>query len=310
MARAEIRLGLVGVGKIARDQHCPAIAADPRFALVATASPEGRLAGIPAYPDLAAMLAGEPRLDAVVLCTPPAVRTELARQALAAGLHVLLEKPPGPCVSQVEALAAAAGATGRTLFAAWHSRETGAVDAARDWLAARRIDRVAVTWREDVRVWHPGQDWLLSAGGFGVFDPAINALSILTEILPGPLALERARLGIPGNREAPMTAALALRHGRATPVQCEFSILHEGDQQWDIEIDTDSGRLHLARGGHDLRLDGARWATPETAEYPRLYARFAQLIDTGRSEIDWRPLTLVGDAFLIGVTEPLPDFLF
>jgi D-galactose 1-dehydrogenase/L-arabinose 1- dehydrogenase len=56
--------------------------------------------------------------------------------------------------------------------------------------------RVQLIWREDVRVWHPGQDWLLAAGGFGVFDPAINALSILTRVLPERLA-QSAELGIP-----------------------------------------------------------------------------------------------------------------
>ena len=32
--------------------------------------------------------------------------------------------------------------------------------------------------------WHPGQEWIWQAGGFGVFDPGINALSIVTRILP------------------------------------------------------------------------------------------------------------------------------
>jgi D-galactose 1-dehydrogenase len=43
---------------------------------------------------------------------------------------------------------------------------------------------VNVIWREDVRVWHPGQDWIWQPGGLGVFDPGINALSIITHILP------------------------------------------------------------------------------------------------------------------------------
>ena len=52
-----------------------------------------------------------------------------------------------------------------------------------DWLAGRTIRRVECTWKEDVRVWHPGQAWIWEPG-IGVFDPGINALSVLTRILP------------------------------------------------------------------------------------------------------------------------------
>ncbi len=54
----------------------------------------------------------------------------------------------------------------------------------REWCAARALTRVGYYLeKEDVRRWHPGQDWIWEAGGFGVFDPGINALSILTEVL-------------------------------------------------------------------------------------------------------------------------------
>ncbi|RYD59996.1 MAG: gfo/Idh/MocA family oxidoreductase, partial [Sphingomonadales bacterium] len=44
-----IRLGLVGIGKIARDQHVPALANDARFTLSATASRNGRVDGVQGY---------------------------------------------------------------------------------------------------------------------------------------------------------------------------------------------------------------------------------------------------------------------
>jgi D-galactose 1-dehydrogenase len=101
-----IRLGLVGLGKIARDQHLPAIAATDGIELVAVASRNATAEGVNNYPDLAAMLDGEPGLDAVVLCQPPQFRFEAARDALAAGKHVFLEKPPGASVSEAQALTA------------------------------------------------------------------------------------------------------------------------------------------------------------------------------------------------------------
>jgi len=42
-----LKLGLVGIGKIARDQHLPAIAADAGFELVACASRHAEVEGVP-----------------------------------------------------------------------------------------------------------------------------------------------------------------------------------------------------------------------------------------------------------------------
>src|SRR6266540_3573727 len=163
---ATLRIGLVGFGKIARDQHLPAIAGTQGAELVAVASPHAKAPGVANYPDLEAMLAAEPELDAIAMCQPPQFRYEAARAALAAGKHVFLEKPPGATVSEVEALAAIAKAKGVTLFASWHSRYAAAVGAARAWLEGRTLRRASIAWKEDVRHWHPGQTWIFEAGGF------------------------------------------------------------------------------------------------------------------------------------------------
>ena len=99
-----LQFGLVGFGKIARDQHLPAIAKTDGAELVAIASRNAAAEGLHNYPDLDAMLAGEPELDAVILCQPPQARFDSARTALRARKHVFLEKPPGATVSEVEAL--------------------------------------------------------------------------------------------------------------------------------------------------------------------------------------------------------------
>ncbi len=90
-----IRIGLVGVGKIARDQHLPVIGASPDYSLVAVASRQGGLDGVPNHRSLPEMLAAGHGLDAVALCQPPQARFAAARAAIEAGLHVFLEKPPG-----------------------------------------------------------------------------------------------------------------------------------------------------------------------------------------------------------------------
>ena len=57
-----LKTGLLGIGKIARDQHIPALAANPRFELVACASRNARVDGVANFADLESMLAGVPDL--------------------------------------------------------------------------------------------------------------------------------------------------------------------------------------------------------------------------------------------------------
>ncbi|TPG39046.1 gfo/Idh/MocA family oxidoreductase [Sphingomonas koreensis] len=304
-----IRLGIVGIGKIARDQHLPAIAADPSFDLVAAASHAGEVAGIANFRSIEAMLSTGLELDAVALCTPPLGRHRLAATALTAGLHVLLEKPPGATLGEVADLTALADAQRRTLFASWHSREAAAVGPAESWLAGRSVRSVRIIWKEDVRVWHPGQDWIFAAGGLGVFDPAINALSIVTKILPEQLLLDSAELEFPANRDAPIAATLKMRHGDAV-VSVDLDFLQTGPQRWDIMIGTDSGTLSLSHGGSRMAIDGDEVSTGDHREYPMLYKRFAELIARGESDVDVTPLQIAADAFLIGKRRIVAPFDF
>jgi D-galactose 1-dehydrogenase/L-arabinose 1- dehydrogenase len=196
-----------------------------------------------------------------------------------------------------------------TVFTTWHSREAAGVDPAREWLADKTIHRVAIAWREDIRRWHPGQDWILGPGGFGVFDPGINALSIATKILPAPLRLDSAWIEVPQGRVSPLRARLVMRCGGA-PVAAEFDFLQTGPLTWDIAVETDAGTLTLAMGGSILTLPGEDEQRAPDREYPRLYARFAELVAARESDVDWRPLQLVADAFLIARRASGPVFDF
>lgn len=287
------------MGKIARDQHLPAIAASPDFVLAATMSPHGEgVDGVEHFHDYDAFLA-TPGLEAVALCSPPQVRRRLAAAAIAAGKAVFLEKPPGATLSEVAALREAADQAGVSLFASWHSRHAAGVEPARAWLAGKAIDSVRIVWREDVRRWHPGQTWIWQAGGLGVFDPGINALSILTRILAEPVYLEDARLEAPENCEAPIAAQLGLRTAGGTPITADFDFRQTGPQTWDIVVETGQGALTLSQGGAILRTPDAV-VEAEDREYPGLYDRFAALVRAGESEVDVRPMQIVADAFLKG----------
>lgn len=306
-----LRLGIVGVGKIARDQHLPSIAASPDFVLAAAASRHGAVEGCPNFDSIEAMLAKGPPIDCVSVCTPPGGRDRIVRAAIAAGKHVMIEKPPGATIAEVATLARLADATDVTLFASWHSREAAGVDSARAWLAGRTVTGAAINWREDIRVWHPGQDWILGPGGFGVFDPGINALSIATEILPYDLMVESGTIVVPENRDSPIAACIAMRLSNDAPVTLDLDFLQTGPQSWDIDVTTETGSLKLAEGGKRLFIDGAEQVLgDDPGEYLRLYRRFASVIRSGRSDVDLRPLQLVADAFLVSRQSRTDSFTF
>ena len=306
----EFRIAIVGFGKIARDQHVGAIAATPGAMLAAVASRNASLPGLPHFATIEELLEKGPDIDAVSLCTPPQVRRAQAAAALAAGKHVMLEKPPGMGVAELDPLVAMAADAKRTLFATWHSRHAPAVEPAREWLAARRIKAVHINWKEDVRVWHPGQAWIWEPGGLGVFDPGINALSILTRILPKPVFVTAAELAFPANCQSPIAANLTLTDIDGLPVTAEFDFRQTGPQSWDIVAETDQGRMTLSRGGRIMEVDGKIVAEAPDHEYRELYRHFVKLAATGARDVDLAPLRLVADAFLLGkrnIVEPFVD---
>jgi D-galactose 1-dehydrogenase len=300
------KIALVGIGKIARDQHVPAIAASPDWELAATVSRAGTIDGIEAFTDFETMLGARPDIPVVSLCLPPVPRFAYAAAALQAGRHVMLEKPPGATLAEVHALQALA--QGKTLYATWHSRMAAAVPPAKAWLAGKTVTAAHITWREDVRKWHPGQDWVFEPGGMGVFDPGINALSILTEILPAPVHLTSANLTFPVNCVTPIAAELHFSNN----VTADFDWRQTGPQTWDITVDTTSGKLALRMGGNVLEIDGHQVTGQNSimGEYPALYARMADLLKTGASDVDLAPMVHVADAMTLGRRTETDPFYF
>ena len=214
---AKHRIGVIGLGKIAQDQHLPVIAKSAAFELAAVSSQRGLTAGDAlAFRDHRELLAKTPDLDAVAVCTPPQARHAIARDALDAGKHVMLEKPPAATLSELSDLKRLAeregpGADDHLALAIQSTASTRRSGCSQ----ARRVTRLFVEWKEDVRKWHPGQAWIFQAGGFGVFDPCINALSIVTKIMPEPVAVTSGELFFPKNADAPIAANLTLLMRRA-----------------------------------------------------------------------------------------------
>jgi D-galactose 1-dehydrogenase len=303
-----IRLGLVGYGKIAQDQHVPAILANSAFQLVAVASLGQACPGVNNFSSLDAMLQQCPELDAIAFCTPPQGRYALVRAALAAGKHVLVEKPPCATLGEAMALVDQASAQGVSGLFAWHSRFAPGVEPARQWLASRTVLSVQIDWKEDVRKWHPGQAWIWQPGGLGVFDPGINALSIVTHLLPLPLFVETAALRVPSNCQSPIAASLNLFDANHLPIRAEFDFDHGQDELWSIEVRCEEGTLRLDSGGALLTIDGVAQPVAEEGEYTVVYRHFESLIKNKTSDLDLQPLRLVADSFFLGSREWVAPF--
>jgi D-galactose 1-dehydrogenase len=303
-----IRIAIVGIGKIARDQHLPSIAGNSAFELAALVSSSGDPnLGVPWFATAGELYSGMAgKLDAVAICTPPVPRYAIARDAMLAGLDVLLEKPPAATLGEVEHLETIAREKARSLYATWHSQHGPGVAGAAEALAGQAVTGLAISWFEDVRKWHPGQEWIWAAGGFGVFDPGINALSIATRILPMPLFVREARLTMPANKQAPIAASLTFGDN----LKAEFDWRYEQGEAWTIRVETQEGPfVELRDGGARLLIDGAEQRVGPDAEYPSIYARFAELVAARQSEVDRAPLRIVADAFLVGHRETVEPFL-
>jgi predicted dehydrogenase len=303
-----IKIAILGYGKIAEDQHVPSIRGNPRFELVATSSRSGH--GVdPVFTDWRELIRSVEGLEAVAITTPPGPRYEIARASILAGLHCLLEKPPAAGLAEINDLACLADAEQVTLFTTWHAQNNPAVDEAARRLAGKRIKSMAVRWHENVHKWHPGQEWIFQAGGFGVFDPGINAFSVITKIFPGAVFVREAELYVPSNAQTPIAANITLASPAADgPLSVSLDFRWSDEEEWTIEIATiDGANLRLEKGGAKLLVDGAEQTCEGPGEYPDIYRHFAELIDEKRSHVDIAPLRLVADCLLVGRTRTVDE---
>lgn len=309
---AKQKIAVIGIGKIAQDQHLPVIDKSPDFELAAVVSTRGvGHRDVPVFRTPAEFYKAMPEVKLVAICTPPGVRHAYVREAIDAGKDVLLEKPPTPTITEFEDLVAYGEKKGRVLFQTWHSRYNAAVDAAKLILKDEGVATVRIDWRESVRKWHPGQEWVWEPGGFGVCDPGINALSIFTKIMPFPVFVDKATLKFPANRQTPVDVEIEFKSAQKhqPKLSAGFNWLEESGEIWTISITTRKGNeLKLERGGSVLKVNGRETVANPGEEYEMIYERFAKLLKKGKSEMDGSPLRLVGDAFLLGARENVEDF--
>jgi len=133
----DIGVGLIGYGLGGRAFHAPFVRTTPGMTLNAVVSRDpakvhADLPGMAVVPDVDALLA-QPDIDLVVVSSPDELHAEHALAALAAGKHVLVDKPFATNLADARAIADAGEAAGR-IVTVFQNRRWDA-----DFLTLRRL---------------------------------------------------------------------------------------------------------------------------------------------------------------------------
>ena len=239
----------------------------------------------------------------MAITTPPGRATRSPANASQAGLHCLLEKPPTAGLAEIAELDCLAQAQGRDAVhdlarAASRGRRRGGARRS----PASASSRMEIHWHEDVHKWHPGQQWIWEPGGFGVFDPGINAFSIATKIFPGALFVQSAELSVPrecadADRRRHRVLKPAGRRPADTPASTGGAARARNGRSPSRPRDGTDGPPRRRRREADRSTASAQ-ADDGIGEYPDIYREFVDLIDERRSQVDVAPLRLVADCLL------------
>lgn len=235
-----MRMGLVGYGGGGRYFHAPYMVAAQGIELVGvvTTNPQRRaevasdFPGLPVHDRLDDLLAAG--VDAVTITTPPHTRRELVLQALAAGVHVVADKPFAPDATAARELAAAADKADRRL-AVFHNRRWDA-----DLRTVRAVldgGRLGELWRvesrfelDEARTLDPGpQGGLLRDLGTHLVDQMIWLL--------GPVARVYAELDFVELPEGRTDAGFAVSLTHVSGVKSRVSagkLNHRVEKSWRV----------------------------------------------------------------------------
>ena len=224
-----IRLGLVGCGRIAQRGYAPALALTHGVELVAVADPVGErrrtvAPDLPGFESADALLRGI-ALDGIVAASPPDRHLADARAAVAAGVPVLVEKPPG--VDSLEAAELAALGPGVSI--GFNRRFEPGIVALREALGGAAPERLGIEFR-------------YRQSGWGAYS---GSGDVLLDVGPHLVDLARWLTGrevdtLVSARLEPGGAELALQLGT---VAAAVTIVGDRPYRESIEASDESGRL-------------------------------------------------------------------
>lgn len=193
-----LRVALIGAGAVTALHHVPGLRLDPRARLAAVADVDAALAerraaewGAEFFTSDAEALCADSRVDAVVIATPNDTHAPLALRAVAAGKHVLCEKPLGLSAAQARQMYEAAQAAGVVHMTAFtyrfapsmrylaHLLRGGQLGEPRHFRSQRFLDLPETSWG-----W---RQYRARAGAGDLYDMTTHRLDFAMDLL-GPIA--------------------------------------------------------------------------------------------------------------------------
>ncbi|MFI1252187.1 Gfo/Idh/MocA family protein [Streptomyces netropsis] len=233
---SELRFGIIGCGVIGRLQarvltSYPPLAGRARLVAMASSSRDSESARQAAAEtgcestDVASLLARDD-IDAVSVCTPSGLHAELGRAALAAGKHVMVEKPIDVSVRAADQLIEAARQADRVLAVMSQRRFDLASRVVRDALEAGELG-TPTSASVEVPLWHgrsyyASDGWrgtLALDGGGALINQGVHSLDLVQWLL-GPVVEVKAHTALLGHTgigvEDVVTASLRHASGALT----------------------------------------------------------------------------------------------
>ncbi|MCW5662725.1 MAG: oxidoreductase [Piscinibacter sp.] len=292
-----LRVGLIGYGFAGQTFHAPLIAGVPGLVLAAVASRDA--AKVKAdFPDAQVdadpyALLQRPELDLVVIASPNDSHHPLARAALAAGRHVVVDKPFTLTLAQARELEALAAQRGRLLSVFHNRRWDGDFLTLRALLAAGTLGRVVHVesrfdrYRPQVRA-----RWRETAQpGAGLwFDLAPHLLDQALQLFGTPRAMRVDRAALRDAAQADDWFCARLRYQRLEVTLSASTLAAAPGPRFVVHGTAGSWVKHGLDAQEDALKSGARPAWPHGPDWGR---------DGGRSVVT----RAVGEAL---VDEPLP----
>lgn len=275
-----IGFGLVGVGMIA-NYHALAIkalAARHNIRLVGVLGRQiekvrdfAQKHELPFYTDDSAEFFARSDIQVVCIVTPSGVHLEPALQAIAAGKHLIVEKPLEISVARVDALLDAARIAGVRVAAIFQARFSVGARALKEAIDAGRFGRLClcsayVKWRRSAEYYSGWKGTLAIDGGGVVINQSIHAVDLLQWLVGMPVEVfawttRRVHLGI----EAEDTACATFRFADGALGALEATTAAYPGWERRIEICGEFGSVAIEDDRivrwdfHDSRPEDAKW---------------------------------------------------
>ena len=225
-----LKVAVIGTGCISRT-HMPGWEASPYTRVVAAADVNaaaledfGRKYGVEQLSTNTDDLFGDPSIDIVDICTPNRLHTPLVLSALAAGKHVICEKPLAPTPDEIRLMIEARDRAGKLLMTAQHFRFKASSQAMKREIEAGALGDIyhARSWMLRRNVLIPTATFIrreLSGGGPGI-DIGVHILDLTLWLMGNPQ---------PAAVTGTSRTALALREGawavwRDAPIPKEMDV--------------------------------------------------------------------------------------